>query len=470
MTSTFTDYRILSSDISQSLSNKAKNPEAKREIQYFRDNIGKVKTIDDFLGNNRLYKFAMKAYGLDDMISAKGFMRKVLMGESDANGRVLVDRLQDQRYKDFANAFNFKSFGVTSGNLPISADADIQALYDSVALQKKSVLQQRFEYDDETERDIDYIRIKFGSVESLTDIESDYKFSSIVRQTVGLASAKIDDDPSERAGQLEGKVDLESFQDPEKLNAFIDQFLAARTAGRKAIVEPYSRQAGTYAASDAEMDRVTRYFTAKVNTVYSAADIVADPVLADVVRTTLGLPSDASAKPEAQAQQIARKLDVATLQNPKTLSAFVDRFKTARGAAVDATINAYLRQTLEVDAGNENQGVRLALYFRRMAPGVKSAYGLLADPALAQVVRTALALPTEAAKISVEGQAKLIERKLSVADLKDPDKLERFIKRFTILWDTQNSAGSSPAAAIIGGGASLDSDVLLKLQNIRGGF
>jgi hypothetical protein len=40
-----------------------------------------VKSVDDLLKNDRLYQYAMKAHGLEDMTYAKAFMKKVL--ESD---------------------------------------------------------------------------------------------------------------------------------------------------------------------------------------------------------------------------------------------------------------------------------------------------------------------------------------------------------------------------------------------------
>ena len=44
-----------------------------------------IKSIDDFLGNDRLFAFAMKAFGLEDMAYAKAFMRKVLTEGIDNN-------------------------------------------------------------------------------------------------------------------------------------------------------------------------------------------------------------------------------------------------------------------------------------------------------------------------------------------------------------------------------------------------
>ena len=79
-----------------------------RNAAYYKENIGKVKTVDDFLKNDRLYQYAMKAYGLEDMVYAKAFMKKVLESDlSDANS--FANKLTDKRYRDFAAAFSFKS-------------------------------------------------------------------------------------------------------------------------------------------------------------------------------------------------------------------------------------------------------------------------------------------------------------------------------------------------------------------------
>src|SRR5690606_13268765 len=61
--------------------------------------------------------------------------------------------------------------------------------------------------------------------------------------------------------------------------------------------------------------------------------------------------------------------------------------------AVRETQDLYIRQTIEQTAGEENPGVRLALYFQRKATSITSAYSILADKALLEVVLTALQLP-----------------------------------------------------------------------------
>ncbi|MCJ2105832.1 DUF1217 domain-containing protein [Methylobacterium sp. E-041] len=254
MSSTFTDYRRISANMPKALDRTASESSVKREVDYYNSRIGDVKTIDDLLADTRLYTFAMKAYGLDDMIYAKAFTKKALTGGlTDANS--FANRLSDSRYKDFVAAFDFNTYG------------------------------------DKT---------------------------------------------------------------------------------------------------------------------------------------------------------------------------------TARPEAGKNTVAAYVQQTLESDAGADDEGVRLALYFKRKAPQIKSIFGILADKALGEVVRTALGLPAEVAGSNIDAQAALIGRKLDVASLKDPVALDAFIGRFTAIWDVRNDTTQSPALMLFNPSSpDMDTDLLLKLQNIR---
>ncbi|MDH2312900.1 DUF1217 domain-containing protein [Methylobacterium brachiatum] len=469
MLSTFIDYKTIVNDLPKTLNRTASQGASKREIQYFQDHIGQVKTVDDFIGNNRLFTFAMKAFGLDDMTYAKAFMKKVLQGEPDMNGRVLADRLQDSRYRDFAAAFSFRAFGEDPNSTTTSPDPELQKLIDEYAGAKTTPQERKAAYDAQTVRDIKYFQDSAPYVRSIDDVIEDSKFEDIVRTAVGLPPRSDDDDDYTRARQIEAKVDAAAFKDPEQFRHLVDSFTAGRFENRKAIVDPYYRPPGTYADSDAEIGKLTQYFQAKMSAVYSSKDIAADPVLTGFVLSTLGISAGAAAKStDALASLIDSKIKVTSLRDPKTLSQFIDRFKMKRGEARETVVDAYVRQTLETDSGNENEGVRLALYFQRKAGSINSPYGFLADPALAQVVRTTLGLPPETAKSSIESQARLIERKIDISSLKDPEKLDQFIKRFTLMWDAQNNPATSPALSFLGAAdSSLDTDLLVRLQSIR---
>ncbi len=71
MTNTLTSYMLLSRNLATSLQRKGKDPIVARETAYYQANIGKVKSIDDFMADSRLYNYAMKAYGLEDMATPR---------------------------------------------------------------------------------------------------------------------------------------------------------------------------------------------------------------------------------------------------------------------------------------------------------------------------------------------------------------------------------------------------------------
>ena len=65
----------------------------------------------------------------------------------------------------------------------------------------------------------------------------------------------------------------------------------------------------------------------------------------------------------------------------------------------------------------------------------------------------------------------LIEKKLDLKDLADPEKLEKLVKRFTIMYDIENdTSATASAASILGGGSGgISADTLWALSQIRMG-
>ncbi len=119
MTDTLTRYRLIVQDLPNSLKRKAAEPTVSRDTAYYEANIGKVRTVDDLMADRRLYTYAMKAYGLEDMTYAKAFMRKV-MTEGAGSRTSFANRLSDDRYVAFARAFNFATTLSAAGTDPES--------------------------------------------------------------------------------------------------------------------------------------------------------------------------------------------------------------------------------------------------------------------------------------------------------------------------------------------------------------
>jgi hypothetical protein len=110
---TLSTYGTIAGNLTRSLGITAAKPQVAREAAYYLANIGNVKSIDDLLANRRLFSFAMKAFGLQDMTYAKAFMRKVLTEGTDKTDS-FANTLSDKRYQQFAETFNFVRYGVTT--------------------------------------------------------------------------------------------------------------------------------------------------------------------------------------------------------------------------------------------------------------------------------------------------------------------------------------------------------------------
>ena len=135
-------------------------------------------------------------------------------------------------------------------------------------------------------------------------------------------------------------------------------------------------------------------------------------------------------------------------------------------------VDKYLRQTLEEQAGDENQGVRLALYFERKADTIENFYQILADPALSQVVRTTLGLPESFATVDIDKQVELISDRIDLETLADPDKLDKLLERFTALWDVDHSTESQAVSQIAqlfntGPQLCISQDLMLQIAQMK---
>jgi Protein of unknown function (DUF1217) len=254
--STTQRFKQISGQLPQSLNAIASKSQVKREVKYYLDHISKIKTIDDFIGDRRLFAFAMKAFGLEDMTYAKAFVRKALAEGTD-NANSFANRLVDPRLKEFAGTFNFA-------------------------------------------------------------------------------------------------------------------------------------RRGEYTTTFAEVKQ--------------------------------------------------------------------------------GTVDRYVRQALEEDAGRQNEGVRLALYFERKAGTLSGPYSILADKALIGVVQTALDIPASSSAQAIEKQAAVLTEKLDLTSLKDPKKLKAFLEKFTLKWELANpSAAAAVPSLLPAATASVSSGILAALQNLKPG-
>ncbi len=83
-----------------------RSPEYQRDEAYFREKISSVTTAEELVSDRRLLKVALGAFGLDDDINNRFFLRKVLE-DGTVEADALSNRLADKRYREFSEAFGF---------------------------------------------------------------------------------------------------------------------------------------------------------------------------------------------------------------------------------------------------------------------------------------------------------------------------------------------------------------------------
>ncbi|HEU0063029.1 MAG TPA: DUF1217 domain-containing protein, partial [Hyphomicrobiaceae bacterium] len=110
MSTTISSYQLVAADLPRALATTRAKPTVAREAEYYLAHIEQVKSIDDLLGDQRLFAFAMKAFGLEDMTYAKAFMRKALSEGIDKSDS-FANTLADSRYREFVETFNFARYG-----------------------------------------------------------------------------------------------------------------------------------------------------------------------------------------------------------------------------------------------------------------------------------------------------------------------------------------------------------------------
>jgi hypothetical protein len=99
-------WRFLQATLDRQRAAFADGTMVQRETEHFRQNIGAVSTPDELVADRTLLKVALGAYGLDDEIAKKFFLKKVLSEGTDLPN-ALANKLVDPRYREITGDFGF---------------------------------------------------------------------------------------------------------------------------------------------------------------------------------------------------------------------------------------------------------------------------------------------------------------------------------------------------------------------------
>ncbi|MBK5927644.1 DUF1217 domain-containing protein [Rhodobaculum claviforme] len=99
-------WRFLNRTLETQQAQFAKSPMVQRDAAYFREKIGQVESAADLVADRRLLRVALGAFGLDDALPNRFFIRKVLEEGTQAPD-AFANRLADKRYAALSRAFGF---------------------------------------------------------------------------------------------------------------------------------------------------------------------------------------------------------------------------------------------------------------------------------------------------------------------------------------------------------------------------
>lgn len=469
---------------------------ATNEDTYYKSKIGSVTKIDDLATDPRLFAYVTKAFNLEGVVWSD--ITSALKSDlNDQNSAVYALAKSKPGFLEMAKAFSF------------SADGTVAAGNAQTAAQKETISSYYFSrYDDKQDEADDQAALLYKTamvgiktVDELLAKPNAYEFAL---KAVGL-------DPAQVSGFTLRQVLTSDINDPKSFvftlgddryvtlaKAFnftkdgktAEPLMAQTKAAITAIASNYTIQKTRFltgaeltAAQGKAKDELT-YYSQQIVKVETASDFLSDSRLVNYVLTSYGI------DPKTVTSDFLKKAFSSDLSDPKS---FVNQQKNGVWAEIVGSFNfdkngnisrdaskgiqsrgkvieiehKFTRQTLEEQQGATNPGVRLALYFERMAPTIRSAYDILGDTALLQFFKVSSSLPDGFSSMAVEKQAALVEKFMPLSDLKDPAKVTKMINKFTALYDTQNSSASSSALSILNGSGAatgISADMLLSLS------
>ncbi|CAH0339765.1 DUF1217 domain-containing protein [Rhizobium sp. CECT 9324] len=468
-----------------------------REKAYYTAQIANVTTVEDITGDERLFNYVKTALELDGTVTASVF-KSIVTSDVSASGNYAITN-GGSAWVAVAQKFNFG----TDGNVKTGYSAQ-----GSAQLASTNTGFAEF-YDDESEElkasSTSYFTEKMAEITSVDDILDNSSLRLMLQRAFGFEADEFSN--SELRKALTSDItDPNSYANKSRDSRLIEMatlFNFDSEGDAKAPLQAQNQATATNVAKDYIVKKIlylegdeqttakeaatkeSEYYQEQIATIRTVDELLADRRVVDVVLGAFGFDGD------EVTDDFLKQLFASDLDDPKSFANQQANTKWAemlasfnfdsegnltddtvgtvqqRGETLE-TINLYLRQTFEEIEGESNQGVRLALYFERTAPTLTDAYDLIADEALLEVFRTTFGYSEDFSNMDVDMQAKIVEDNITLSDFQDPAKMERFLQRYTAMYDTENASYDTSALSILqGSGGGISADLLTSLAGLK---
>ena len=474
---------------------------AKAETAYYATKIPELTSVDQLVSDPRLVAYVKTAYGLDpNLLSSqlKSVLTSNLLDSKSVANTYGVDASKPSTgstpYQLVAEAFSVGTDGTAWDHSAPLSSASLTVITTAYTTAETAAAAARNAKGADAaaatkaaQTETNYFTSSVANITSVSGLLSDSRLVAYIRTAFDLpAPATAQSGQTATGVSLAdlGKILTSDVLSPASVanttgasarklatsfnfapNGFVyAQRPIQNAANVTATTTAYAAQAGTTTPAKADAQTETDYYTSTLPRLASVDDLLADKRIVAYLSKAYNLP--------ATQTSVLRQVLTSNLLDPKskantlgggyeTLAAAFDissdgSIAHAPDKAVQtktgiATAHAdYLEQVMETEAGTQDgDGVRLALYFQRLAPTITSAYQILSDKALTKVVQTMLGLSSTSSNADIDSQARTITSKLNLADLKDPKKLDKLVARFAALYDLTNSSSDSSSTSTL---------------------
>ncbi len=473
--------------------------------QYFEQKVASARSIDELFASpldDRIYKFLDTAFGIGALVPAT--LENILTSDRDPNNLksyVNMAGAKKQQYRNLMNAFNFNRDGTlnpgvaaqTAAQTKLTTNFYMGAYNDADDAADEAAINQ-FKRNLPTVKDLDtFMRtanvynFALKAVGLDPAAENTLTIRNVLTSDLQNPKSYVYRLKDERYLKLAREFNFDAKGKPSEPLVAQSDITITQTAKQYIVEKLKFASNADKGATRTKAEKEAKYYQDTIGKIKTVDQLLGDRKLLNVVMTAKGI------DPTRVTDAYLKKIFKSDLKDPKSFanserdlrfSELAASFNfDARGNLAHAAISGvqglgqlletqhnYLQQALESQQGEDNPGVRLALYFERKAGDIRSAYDILADGALSKVFRTAFRLPDEVANMKIEQQAKVVDKYLNLKDLSDPQKLKSFINRFNAMYDMQNDQADSNAALATlsrgGGAGGISSSTLMALSQL----
>lgn len=227
----YAGWRLLNRTAELQKSLIGRDPAVARSHDHLRAKIDKLSSADDLVSDYRLLDTTLKAFGLENDINSRAFIRRVLESDLD-DPKSLANRLGDKRYRQLAEAFRFDK-GAAAESRKGLADRIVERHVAAELESRVGTVDGNLRLALNAQRELPALAGSKASDNTMWyTILGSPPLRKVVEGAFGMSSAfarlPLDrqlQDVKEQAGRMFGTESPQAFADPQNLEKMIQRFL-----------------------------------------------------------------------------------------------------------------------------------------------------------------------------------------------------------------------------------------------------